>query len=88
MPSWQLLPSVGHALVAGMSQRPVTPSIGVSAHSGDDRCRAKPLRNCLASAGPALLSGVGREARSMMGFGELGRPGLQHVLGVCTVQGS
>lgn len=45
-------------------------------------------RHGSASTRPALLSGVGRKARSMMGFGELGRPSSQRVLDACTVQGS
>jgi hypothetical protein len=36
---WAASPSVGHALVSGIDPRPEPPLAGVSAHSGNDRCR-------------------------------------------------
>jgi hypothetical protein len=49
---WRLLPSVGHALAAGMNPRPEPPLVGVSAHSDNDRCRENRHDDSLFLPGP------------------------------------
>jgi hypothetical protein len=73
---------------AGMCRRPESPSVSppirvtIVAAIGGAPVAAP------ASAWPALLSGVGPRARSMMGSGELGRPSSLRVLDASTLQGS
>jgi hypothetical protein len=72
LPCGQSRSNRGHSPATGAAKR-LCPS-------GDDRCHKTAAANLLLLPGPRFCPESALLGRSMMGFGELGRPSLQRVL--------
>ena len=64
--AWAVIPSVGHALIAGTNPRSEPPSGDVSAHSGNDRYREDRRDDSLLLPGPRFCpeSALGHDAHA------------------------